>query len=89
MQEVEKSLKEQINALYKSTGINAKFSMQYALKDKPSAEKQDLHRASVAHILIVIRIYKYRTQALSNGVSRRSSSSTAMESDLTHHRDSH
>lgn len=42
VQEVEKSLKEQINALYKSTGINAKFSMQYALKDKPSAEKNDL-----------------------------------------------
>ena len=28
--------------LYKSTGINAKFSMQYALKDKPSAENNDL-----------------------------------------------
>lgn len=42
VQEVEKSLKEQINALYKSTGINAKFSMQYALKDKPSAENNDL-----------------------------------------------
>jgi hypothetical protein len=44
VQEVEKSLKEQINALYKSTGINAKFSMQYALKDKPSAENNDLLR---------------------------------------------
>ena len=42
VQEVEKSLKEQINAVYKSTGINAKFSMQYALKDKPSAENNDL-----------------------------------------------
>lgn len=41
-QDLEKILKEQINDVYKSTSIKSKFSMQYALRDKPSAENNDI-----------------------------------------------
>lgn len=39
---VEKNLKEQINAFYKSTGIKSRFSMQFTVKDKPSVENNEL-----------------------------------------------
>lgn len=39
---VEKSLKEQVNMVYRNTGIKSKFSMEYGLMAKPSVENNEL-----------------------------------------------
>lgn len=40
--DVEKSLKEQVKAVYRSTGVKSRFTMEYGLMAKPSVENNEL-----------------------------------------------